>query len=89
MRIDQHIVADAVNYCDPHSGASDEKVRGVLIGVVSGLMAGGDTFEQAIQKIALSGRRYGRFIELLPDVWQEQARIAILQYGGPVYGGDE
>ena len=68
------MVKDAVYYLHERSGASDEKARGVIIGLVSGLMASGRSFEEALkivgQAISESKEKDSFRINLMfPDSW--------------------
>jgi hypothetical protein len=62
------MIADAVYYAMPDSGASEDKARGVIIGVVSGLMACGLTYAESVGMVGHAlkpGFRQGA----LPAAW--------------------
>ena len=72
-----HVIQDALYYCHPKA-ASIEKAQGVLIGLMCGLMAGGETFTSAIRlfHVALSTIPVDldtkMVLDRLPKAWAEE-----------------
>lgn len=67
------MVKDAVYYLHRQSGASDDKARGVIVGLMAGLMAHGGTFEESMAIIAKaindSEEKSDFRMELFPECW--------------------
>ena len=51
MRVTKNPIYDALYYLHKNSGASDERVRGVVLGLACGLQAHGELFETIMETI--------------------------------------
>lgn len=69
------MIADAVYYAHPTSGASADNAKGVIIGMVSGLMACGLTYADAIGLVSKSLPHDYRD-ESLPAAWAHDIIMA-------------
>ena len=63
-----NLLRDALNYTSPDSGASAEKAQGVVIGVVSTLMAQGKSYNQALQ-IVRNHLPNDFHFDTIPNMW--------------------
>lgn len=65
-----NLISDALYYTSPRTGCSNEMGHGVVVGVVSTLMAMGHTFSTAINIVVLllpdDARR-----ESIPEAWRD------------------
>lgn len=64
----RNLFADVIHNADQRSGASVDYAKGAIVGVVSGMMAFGWSFEAALEKVA-SHWRYTYRIECIPEPW--------------------
>lgn len=70
-------LTDALSNLSPTSGASSDYNRGLLVGIVSGLMATGLSFEQALQYVAQAcPETYKNCLLLLPESWREKTNFS-------------
>lgn len=65
----ENLINDALGYLDPTSGASDDRAAGVVVGMVSVLMALGYSFERATAYLKTHLPPNAR-VNALPDTWQ-------------------
>lgn len=71
-------VKDALYYIHEQSGASDEKVSGVIVGLMAGLMACGYKFEDVIRYIRYyvkhhpESKDFRSMRKVLPECWLEE-----------------
>ena len=64
------MIKSALEYTRKDSGASVDKARGVVIGVVSTLMSQGESFQQAMTTVCINLPR-GYRVSAIPEAWQD------------------
>lgn len=70
------MLVDCLCNFSPTSGASDDYNRGLVIGMVSGLMATGMSFDEALEQTAKAcPNTYISRLDLLPESWREDWNI--------------
>jgi len=62
-------IADAMHNCDDKSGATNEYCKGMIMGIVSGLMATGMRFDTALAKVKEYMPEHNRGV-LYPESWK-------------------
>ena len=75
------ILADALYNLHPQSGASEDYCKGIVLGMVTALMARGDSFNDALANVAMHVP-YGVRI-IAPDAWQQQFTAEVLSTQPP------
>ncbi len=72
---------DTLYYAHPQSGASNDTVSGVIVGVVGGLMAAGDLdYLGALRVVAQHWPRQGR-IQCVPPAWRADLESLLKEVG--------
>lgn len=66
--MDTNLIRGALYYAHPSSGASDEKAQGVIVGVVTALMANGKDFGQCLEFLA-NNLPIDFRTEAIPQAW--------------------
>lgn len=77
----QTVLKDALHNFATNSGASDEYCTGIAIGVVSGLMAMGFTYNEAIAEFAINfpQSKYIPRYSAIPDAWKDDIFAALFR----------
>lgn len=69
-------VRDAINNLDDHSGANDDYRKGIIVGVVSAMLATGMTFRTAMRQLVECTRpeHYAALLRCAPECWREDLK---------------
>jgi hypothetical protein len=67
MNIQETIVKDVLHNLDSKSGASDEYCKGLIVGLVGGLMAADHSFEQSLRMVHRLKPATTR--DVFPETW--------------------
>ncbi len=70
------LIKDALNNLLPDSGASDDYCQGIILGLMSAIMAKGMTFDRALNHLAKLARPQVR-MSGVPECWKEDWKKAI------------
>jgi hypothetical protein len=69
------VLKDAMYNFAPDSGASEEYCKGLIVGLVAGLMATGMTWRNAVAQAAIAAPKTARIgVESMPESWIDSFR---------------
>ena len=73
----ENLIAGAVANCDPALTPDASYAQGVVVGIVSALMADGWTFSRALEGIARSWRA-NYDLNRVPEAWRPTLQLAFM-----------